>query len=477
MNFFKSIFSADNSVAADPNSQHDHAQPSSPSPPPSPPNPNPNPNPNWPNLNLTTLLKSVTTKSDSIIDHYRRDLTEFSSGLISETAIIRAAATRAIQRLPDSLDSSAAAAQLSLESVGQVIDDLGSSVIKSTTKIMELSIFDDEGGGGRGDEDVIERRLSVGVKMSRFEVKLREMEGDVRTYVEEVEGEEEYREWEKGFVMEEKRDEIEGLMREEEEGIVGRMYREIVPGVVAREVFWRRYFYRVYKLREAEETRERIVKRAMMAGEDEEELSWDVDDDDDEDVDDKGRDGDREEEKMSCVMEDEKIEKDGSEVSVRDVDDLVVNDALRKMEIVGLADAKDESDVCEASRDVEVAKADDESSIAEVVEGKTENGESCKDSDISIVSTQPSLAGEEELGWDEIEDLGSDDETHKAATSKGMNVTDLRKRLSVAEEEDDLSWDIEDEDDDDKPTNLVRLYAKAGRFGMLNDRPNLGLCI
>ncbi|KAL9273695.1 hypothetical protein AKJ16_DCAP23432 [Drosera capensis] len=49
------------------------------------------------------------------------------------------------------------------------------------------------------------------------------------------------------------------------------------------------------------------------------------------------------------------------------------------MEIIGLADVKDESDVCEASRDVEVAKADDESGTVEVVEGKTENGESCKD--------------------------------------------------------------------------------------------------
>ncbi|KAJ0079437.1 hypothetical protein Patl1_22583 [Pistacia atlantica] len=50
------------------------------------------------------------------------------------------------------------------------------------------------------------------------------------------------------------------------------------------------------------------------------------------------------------------------------------------------------------------------------------------------------------LGWDEIEDLSNIDE--KKVTHVGSpNKADLWKRLSVVEEEEDLNWDIEDEDE------------------------------
>lgn len=79
-----------------------------------------------------------------------------------------------------------------------------------------------------------------------------------------------------------------------------------------------------------------------------------------------------------------------------------------------------------------------------------------KDSDISVVSSQPSSRGEEEdLGWDEIEDLGSDDDEDvkkgkriEGSSSSPSNKEELLKRLSVAEDDDeDLSWDIEDDDE------------------------------
>ncbi|RYR71828.1 hypothetical protein Ahy_A02g006045 isoform B [Arachis hypogaea] len=55
---------------------------------------------------------------------------------------------------------------------------------------------------------------------------------------------------------------------------------------------------------------------------------------------------------------------------------------------------------------------------------------------------------EEELGWDEIEDLSSIDEkkiTQSGSTS--ISKIDLRKRLSAAEEEEELSWDIEEDEE------------------------------
>jgi hypothetical protein len=51
---------------------------------------------------------------------YQHDLQEFGIGLKKETA--------AVARLPLSLESTASVAQESLESVGQVVEDFGSSV-------------------------------------------------------------------------------------------------------------------------------------------------------------------------------------------------------------------------------------------------------------------------------------------------------------------------------------------------------------
>jgi len=78
---------------------------------------------------------------------------------------------------------------------------------------------------------------------------------------------------------------------------------------------------------------------------------------------------------------------------------------------------------------------------------KHETSDSSKDSDYSIVSRQRTME-EEDLEWDEIEDLGEHEEkkgsTHDPSPAQ---KEELRKRLSVAEDDEDLSWDIEDDDD------------------------------
>ena len=51
------------------------------------------------------------------------------------------------------------------------------------------------------------------------------------------------------------------------------------------------------------------------------------------------------------------------------------------------------------------------------------------------------------LGWDKFEDVGSSDENRGDAIGITSRI-DLRKRLSVADQEEDLIWDIEE---DDKP--------------------------
>ncbi|KAI3729773.1 hypothetical protein L6452_18439 [Arctium lappa] len=51
--------------------------------------------------------------------------------------------------------------------------------------------------------------------------------------------------------------------------------------------------------------------------------------------------------------------------------------------------------------------------------------------------------------WDEIEDIGSSDESKDKVVSHGSspNRAQLHKRMSVAQEEEDLTWDIEDDDE------------------------------
>ncbi|KAG7547855.1 hypothetical protein ISN44_As12g030640 [Arabidopsis suecica] len=66
------------------------------------------------------------------------------------------------------------------------------------------------------------------------------------------------------------------------------------------------------------------------------------------------------------------------------------------------------------------------------------------------VSTQPSLPEVEDLGWDKMEEDVRSNEERSLEVGQGIEErSGWRRRVSVAvEEEEDLTWDIEDEDDD-----------------------------
>ncbi|XP_030973530.1 protein DOS2-like [Quercus lobata] len=410
MDFFKSVFSED----PDPPQNDDAPEPNQ------DPNPNPNPDPDsdsdstaiW---SFVGLIKTIASKSESVIQNYRRDMEEFGSGLKKETSVIREVASRAVMDFPASLDAGTSVAQESLESVGQAIDDIGSSVWKSTAEIITHGadkLFVAAAAGSDSDSDSNNgRRLSSSSQVSdlkpysRFDAQMRAVQCDLNTYLEEPK-EEDLEEWKLGFVLEEKGKEIEDLIRENP--VIEEIYENIVPTRVDKESFWIRYFYRVHKLKQAEEARAKLVKRVISRGE-EEDLSWDFDDD----------------------------EEENGEKNI-------------------------------ISNNDNVALDDDKSSRSNVVENvgvkldekRGDSEESGRDSDVSVVSSQPLLvAEEEELGWDEIEDIGSNDE-NKGEGEDGVvsssNRVDLRKRLSKAEEEEDLSWDIEDEDDGDDDDKHVK---------------------
>ncbi|KAA0049413.1 protein DOS2 [Cucumis melo var. makuwa] len=356
------------------------------------------------------LIKTLATKSESVISNYRRDLEELGSGLRKETSVIREVASRAVKDLPTTLDVGASVAQESLESVGQAIDDIGTAVWKSTSKIIShgrdtflASDLVSENHENNSNIVISSNQLNKPRNLefkqyNRFNTQLIAIQRDLNTYLEEPNDIENYKNWKLGFVLEEKEKEIEDLVKESED--VRETYRTVVPSRISHDVFWSRYFYSFHKLKQAEEARVKLVKRAISA-KDEEELSWDVEEDDD---------------KEEGVSGESSENGKTGEGNVKKID---IDDSLKKMG----------------------------------GDGRGESGDSsCKDSDISIISSQGGEEEEEEeVGWDEIEEIGTVEEAKgKVFASGSVQKFGLNKKLSVAEEEEDLSWDIEDEDEPTK---------------------------
>ncbi|KAI4317707.1 hypothetical protein L6164_025556 [Bauhinia variegata] len=435
MDFFKAAFSNEPPPSSDPQSrEHAHNEEDS--------------NTAW---SFGGLIKTIASKSESLIDNYRRDLEEFRSELKKETAIIREVASRAVKDLPASLDVGASVAQESLESVGQALDDIGSSVWKSTAQIISHgrdtllnADSDSDSSDSNHKRDIAKQQLSSSTqRYSRFDVLVRALQSDVNTYLEEPEDLNNYNEWILGFELDKKEEELGDLIKEN--GGIEEIYEKVVPSKTDHESFWRRYYYKLHKLKQAEDARAMLVKRAI-SGDEGEDLSWDFDDDDDDEnggYEHKGNPSSAAllKEKTSAHVardsgaiedsgtgeKDFKVENDGKSVAPESE---IGNVASRASETVS-----DNGDKLDGKYDEKAAS-----------EAKTDNSGSCKDSDISVVSSQPSMP-EEHLCWDEIEDIGSNDE-NKGGSSFGVTSRiDLRKRLSAADQDEDLSWDIEDDDE------------------------------
>ena len=431
MNFFTSVFSDD----PDPPETESESDEQS------------NPNDDDGGWSFGGLMKTIADRSESVIETYRRDLEEFGTGLKKEIEV----------------------AQGSLGTVGHAIDELGSSVIKGTAEIIAqgkeaiLAAGDNESDSSDNNTSGSNRRDSFSSKpYSRFDAQVRAVQGDVSTYSEEAEDDsDEYKKWESEFSLEEKGEEMEMLL--EGNGEMRGVYKRVVPSVVDHETFWFRYFYKVYKLKQAEDLRANLVKRAAL--DDEEELSWDIDDE--------------EEETTEIVTKDvSRLKHEGSDdTGSGDVkDDVASADSVTEVSNVGLKTDTDSEEKKETGSeevpesiivvDAAPSPAADESLIQdsdkrhEAVPESDESAPSHEDSDKPDVAASSLAQGsgkpdgaasattqEEDLGWDEIEDMSSIDDKEASRASGGSpNRAELRKRLSAAEEdEEDLSWDIEDD--------------------------------
>ncbi|KAL6517235.1 hypothetical protein OROHE_017941 [Orobanche hederae] len=428
MDFFKSVFSDPTPAAPlDPSTPPIPTATLDPSPPPTPtaprnPETTPAPTSSW--AFGSTLFKTLASKSESLIDNYYKDLQELGAGLKKETSVIRQAASRAVHDLPDRLESGAAIAQESLEAVGQAIDNVGSTVSELIGKdLIFASNASDDNNPAVGDNcDVDLSNLGGNSKpYSRMDGMIRALQCDIRTYCDKVE-ENDYNEWEIGFKVEEKREEIDRLVGEN--GVIKEIYNEIVPVKVDERTFWCRYFYRVDKVVRAEEARARIVKKAIL-GEEEEELSWDFDDDDDDDS---------ENDRYNKSKDDSgKVgEEKGKGLNNPQVENREIKDEKR--------DDEDDGGVSGTKSNV---PANEEKLIYNEKEVLSDGK---LGSDISVISSHRSSHAGDELVRDEIEDIGSGNE------SKVSRAIALHKRLGSPEEEEEeeLTWD----DDDDEPIKL-----------------------
>ncbi|XP_009599212.1 uncharacterized protein [Nicotiana tomentosiformis] len=459
------------------------------------------------------LFKTLSTRSESVLETYRKDLQEFGSGLKKETELFREVASRAVKDLPNSIE---------------VID----GVIKSTAEIISqgkdslLASSDDV-----EPETPDQNRVLNSARYSRFESQLINIQNDPNTFCLEPEDLEEYKKWKLGFDLKEKNEEVETLI-----GKIGSLegiYKRVVLNEVDHETFWCRYFYRVYKLEQQESVRAKLVKRAISIDDDDEELSWDVDDDDDNEqesnakskVDEQRKEGSSviessvDDVKKLASAENESANKDSanvakevppdkSEPSKEDSTNVVKQAAHsdesktlssatvgRKEENQSNADGagkihvvessgnsedskkedsevtslskkegnsedskKEDSEVTSLSKkegnsedskkeDPEVTSLDKKEERAAIgAEGKGDKDESGKGGDVSIVSSHKTGADVEDLDWAEIEDIECNDDKKATSHAASSNRADLRKRLSVEEDDEDLSWDIEDDD-------------------------------
>ncbi|KAF7014452.1 hypothetical protein CFC21_028443 [Triticum aestivum] len=402
------------------------------------------------------LLKTLTSQSETVLDAYRRDLAEFSTGLRRETDALREAAAQAARDLPSSA--------LALDGLADIVAQ-GKGAIAQVAATAAASAASPPAPSDAGGPDSDPGPASGHLRYySRFEAQLRALQSDPATFTADPEDAEDFAAWGAGFSLQERQDEIEALCYESDavEGMVDRL----VPDAVDGEVFWARYFYRVHKLKQQEDARAKLVKR-VIAQEEEEDLSWEVDDEVEEE----------EPAKEEAIKQAPIKEEPKPEVQERENEKLEAEGRVNAVEEAGALDKEwkkadspqpdvfgssmvvvDKEEKEDASK-LNVEESSDKKTAAEephsttgdaaVKEGtKHETSDSSKDSDYSMVSRQRT-ATEEDLEWDEIEDLGEHEEKKGSAHgSSSAPKEELRKRLSVAEDDEDLSWDIEDDDDD-----------------------------
>ncbi|KAL0418777.1 UNVERIFIED_CONTAM: hypothetical protein Sradi_1291200 [Sesamum radiatum] len=374
------------------------------------------------------LIKTFTNRSESVIETYRKDLLEFGSGLKKETEVIREAASRAVKELPASLEAGTSALD---------------GVLKSTAEIISKETRQVFASDGEPDTPETNRSLNSG-RYSWFEAQLSGIQSDLNTFCEEPEDVEEYKKWKLRFELEDKRDEIEDLIGEN--GSLEGVYEKVVPSAVDHETFWYGNGNKAMSGLEVDGVGDKGVSDGSLNSVEKNDGLFDgkeqgnanVHDGDKNNVIEMGTkssgevSSDEKEAKSDevALKSDEKVESEESGKEKNDEHEKVKSDES----------IKDKNDENEKVKSDEIVKEESNKDVG------VEKGESGEKSDVPVVENHQAKMEEEELEWDEIEDIGSGDEG-KITHGERPNRAELRKQLNAAEDDEDLSWDIEDDDE------------------------------
>ncbi|KAH7302225.1 hypothetical protein KP509_23G061700 [Ceratopteris richardii] len=247
-----------------------------------------------------------------------------------------------------------------------------------------------------------------GGKYSRFESQVRAMQTDSDTYCKEPSDEADFTKWKSSFNLSDKNEDIDNLLNQN--AFLQELQLRFIPDVVSREEFWTRYFYRLHKLQQTEEARADLVKRASALNE--EELSWDIEEDFDEGSHDVGS-------KASEVDASEK--QSNHQEAVKELQE------GEKTQELGLSTASTipQAQLREASASKDISKA---------------------------------LAEKDDISWDvpsDMEESCANDGKRPSNDDASWEVPDvsrkdIRKRLVLQEDDEDLGWDVDDVVDDKK---------------------------
>ncbi|KAL4558805.1 hypothetical protein LXL04_037007 [Taraxacum kok-saghyz] len=371
------------------------------------------------------LVKTLTTRSESVLETYRRDLKEFGSGLRKESDLFREVANRAVKELPSSIEVGASAIDGVLKSTADLIS-------QGKDALLEPSDVDDSDASESGQHHRDHGSLNSRV-YSRFDSQLNSIQTDARTYSEDPEDLDDYNKWKLGFVLSEMESEIEKLIGEN--GSVEAIYRKVVPNEIDAGSFWCRYFYRVHKLKQQEDMRANLVRRSLTV-DDEEELSWDVDDDE-------------EEEEEANLPETEKKQSYNDESITSSSG--VADEDLDKNTLAAIVN---NNNTVEQPAQISGKDAIDVSKPGIPITSN-ENVESVPKTD-QIINTgkNDNIIAEEDLEWDEIGDLGDNDEKEVLQLQRNIpKKADMFKQLNTSENDEDLNWDIEDDEEPMKTGN------------------------
>lgn len=170
--------------------------------------------------------------------------------------------------------------------------------------IMGMPVADDE-----HDFDVSAAPAQSDGTYNRAEMRKREIQTSMSTYVTDPSDEDGFDDFEAGLDLTGKRDEIASILAENH--TLRAMHTRLVPERVSYGAFWTRYFFRMHKL-DHEEAKRKKAALAAAADDDDDDLGWGDDDEEEAEEEQNEANGDKEKEEK----EEEKQEARTEEVDL-----------------------------------------------------------------------------------------------------------------------------------------------------------------